>query len=196
MQAAFPCLTPPGTAPKTPETKPMSRTATSSNASPKRAAIQMGLCVGVGVAVFFAVRTGTWYGGIAPGFLAGAMFAAVISWFAKRQGSRLTLQRPSFSNEKVILEGPANHFSGTSGVGGYLFLTNTRLLFLSHREKVQNHELSIPLDEIESADAGKTLGMISNSLVVKRTSDLTERFVVHEHERWRDAVLTAKAALP
>ena len=171
----------------------MSRIATSSKASPKRAAVQMGLCVGIGVAVFFAVRSGIWYEGLAPGFLAGAMFAAVMSWFAKRQASQLTLQRPDFSNEKVILEGAANHFTGTAGTGGYLFLTNSRLLFLSHREKVQNHELSIPLDEIESVDAGKTLGMVSNGLVLKRNAEITERFVVHEHERWRDAILAAKA---
>lgn len=158
-----------------------------------RAGIKMGLFFGIAMAIFFTFQTGHWYRGIVSGIFAGTVFGSVMAWFAKRQASKLSLKRPDFGDEKAVLEGPANHFSGAEGVGGYLFLTDARLFFLSHRLNIQNHELSIPLDEIQSVEASKTLGLINNGLVIHRTPDLTERFVVFEHERWRDAILAAKA---
>lgn len=161
-----------------------------------RAGVQMGTIFGIIMAIFYGFQTGRWSGGIVPGIFAGVVFGAVMIWFAKRQASKLSLKRPDFGNEKVILEGPANHFMKSEGVGGYLFLTDARLFFLSHRLNIQNHELSIPLDEIESVEAAKTLGMISNGLVIRRSPDIMERFVVFEHERWQAAILEAKGSSP
>jgi hypothetical protein len=174
-------------------TENMSQIATQ-KVSYARAGIRMGLIFGVVMAIFYSIQTGQWYGGIVPGIFAGGVFGAVMVWFAKRQASKMSLKRPDFGEEKIVLEGPANHFAGAEGVGGYLFLTEARLFFLSHRLNIQNHELSIPLEEIQSVEASKTLGLVNNGLTIRRSPDRTERFVVFEHERWHDAILGAKAA--
>ncbi|QJE98597.1 hypothetical protein [Luteolibacter luteus] len=173
-------------------TEKMSQIATQ-KVSYARAGIQMGLFFGLLMTIIFSFQAGRWDGGILPGIIAGTIFGTVMVWFAKRQASKMSLKRPDFGDEKIVLEGPANHFAGAEGVGGYLFLTDSKLFFLSHRFNIQNHELSIPLDEIQSVEASKTLGMVNNGLMIRRTPDLSERFVVFEHERWRDAILSAKA---
>ena len=55
---------------------------------------------------------------------------------------------PVFVGETMLRNGPANHFVGVEGVGGWLYLTSGRLYFRSHSLNIQNHECSLMLDDV------------------------------------------------
>jgi hypothetical protein len=88
------------------------------------------------------------------------------------------------ADEIIFFEGPANHFKGVEAVGGKLYLTNKRLFFKSHKFNVQNHKLSISLNEIMFVNQYKTLGLVNNGLSVGVRGGMIEKFVVNEIEEW------------
>jgi len=160
--------------------------------------LRMGLITGLFFAVamtpVYALIGGNWQRAIAPGVLSGIAFGICMAWFGRRQTSKLSLERPDFGVEALVFEGPANHFVGTEGVGGYLFLTDSRLFFRSHRFNIQNHEHSIALSDIEKVEATKTAGVIPNGLAIWRRERERDRFVVNRHEEWREKIDAARQA--
>ena len=134
--------------------------------------------------VLFSWQTDNWAIGMGGGLVAGALFATLMSWFASRQTKRFSVAQPDFVGEPVIFEGPANHFKGAEGVGGYLWLTARQLLFQSHKLNIQNHECRMPISEIAEVEATRTLGIIPNGLLLRSASGTEERFVVHKNRDW------------
>ena len=118
------------------------------------------------------------------GLVAGALFATLMRWFAARQTKRFSVDPPDFDGAPILFEGPANHFKGAEGVGGYLWLTSGQLFFQSHRFNIQNHECRMPLSEIADVEATKTLGLIPNGLLVRLITGTQERFVVDKNREW------------
>jgi hypothetical protein len=156
----------------------------------------------IGCAVFFGLPMGAlyswlnhnWVIGMGGGLIAGALFGGFMSWFMAHQTKRFLVDRPELDGAPVLCEGPANHFKGAEGVGGYLWLTTEQLLFQSHRFNVQNHECRMPLAEISEVEATKTLGIIPNGLLVRHVSGAQERFVVHKNRDWVARILAARTA--
>lgn len=97
--------------------------------------------------------------------------------------------------ETILHSGPANHFRDLESVGGHLWLTSGQLHFRSHKMNLQNHEWTAPLADIVSAEATKTLGLISNGLRVRMSSGEVHRFIVNENESWAKAIMKARQAL-
>ena len=125
------------------------------------------------------------------GLVTGVLFAIIMRWFAARQTKRFSVERPDLDGAAILFEGPANHFKGAEGVGGYLWLTSGILLFRSHRFNIQNHECRMPLSEITGVESTKTLGIIPNGLLVRLVSGTQERFVVHKNRDWAARILEA-----
>jgi len=148
---------------------------------------------GLPTGVLYSLR-GNWLSGMAGGLLAGVLFATIMRWFAAHLRKRFVTQRPDFGDESILYEGPANHFQGAEGVGGYLWLTTEQLCFRSHRFNIQNHECRIPLAGIAAVEATRTLGIIPNGLVVHTESGATERFVVHGNRSWTAEISNARAS--
>lgn len=88
------------------------------------------------------------------------------------------------NGEKIIKEGPANHFKGIEAVGGKLYLTNHRIVFLSHDMNVQNHLLSVPYSEIVHVDTRNTLLFIPNGFYIQNRDNSIEKFVTYGREEW------------
>lgn len=87
------------------------------------------------------------------------------------------------STEQEIRAGAANHFMGSEGVGGKLFLTNKRLRFKSHSINIQVHELSIPLNRIVKIE--KVRGFLAfNQIGVFLKDGSVEKFVVYNRDAW------------
>jgi hypothetical protein len=121
--------------------------------------------------------------GLVLGLAAGLLFGLMTATFAAWQRSRFAREDPCLPGEHLLKQGPANHFRGPEGVGGWLYLTDRRLLFRSHRFNLQNHEVSMPLDEIVEAQVCPTAWIIPNGLRVV-VAQKAERFVVEGRRSW------------
>lgn len=95
-------------------------------------------------------------------------------------------------DETVIKHGPANHFMGIEGVGGWLYLTASRLVFKSHALNIQTHELALPLSDIRTVEPVRTMGIVPNGLKVTAGEAKPERFVVHGRKEWVRAIEDAR----
>lgn len=125
---------------------------------------------------------------LVAGIIPGTLSAVIFGWF-----NRMFLNSQYFNkstpvvlekDEDVLFETPANHFKGVEGVGGKLYLTNTRLIFKSHKLNIQNHQLEILLTDIKEFGRYKTLGLINNGLQVKNDQGAVEKFVVQQPAKW------------
>lgn len=136
-----------------------------------------GFFFGLIMGVFFVLIAGLTIGAIL-GVVAGVFFGLFVALFARSQSETFTSERPLEPNEILIKEGAANHFLNNEAVGGWIYLTDKRLLFKSHSVNVQNHELSILLGEIVEAERGRTFGIVPNQLRLKLKNQTIEKFVV------------------
>ncbi|WP_367872697.1 hypothetical protein [Luteolibacter sp. Populi] len=159
----------------------------------KRMGLYSGLIFGAWMTVFYAFRSTPWYTAFLPGILAGVVFGVFVGWLGRRKAKTLTITRPNLGNEALIFEGPANRLEGAKGAGGYLFLTSSRLLFVSPGESPQGENVEIRLAEIGDVEATQTLGLISNGLLLSLHSGKSERFVVSNHETWCEKIRLAIA---
>jgi|WetSurMetagenome_2_1015567.scaffolds.fasta_scaffold07399_5 hypothetical protein len=133
-----------------------------------------------------------WHLGILLGLVAGLLFGVSMAIFVGIQRQRFKTQRPDFSEERLLLEGPANHFLHGEGVGGWLYLTTRRLLFCSHAVNLQPHETDLPLTDIAEASPVLTAGFIPNGLLVRTVIGRNERFVVEQRKRWSMEIANAR----
>lgn len=101
------------------------------------------------------------------------------------------------AGETLLREGAANLQRGMEAVGGYLFLTDRRLLFRSHGFNVQDGDTEIPLARIHGARPCWTrlfgvLPLVPNSLSVA-TDEGHYRFVLFSRRQW---LVTIEAQMP
>lgn len=123
-------------------------------------------------------------GGLIAGIVSGLVFGLLIGLFKSSKFVEKTTQIETQPDENIFFQTPANHFKGMEGVGGKLYLTNKRLVFKSHKGNFQNHELSIPLADIQSADRYKNLGLINNGLKITSNGNQVDKFVVEKAGEW------------
>jgi hypothetical protein len=155
----------------------------------------MGTPFGFSMGVFYVLMTG-WRIGLLLAVGSGLLFGLAMAVFTSYQRRRFALDRPAFSGEKVLHEGPANHFLNREGVGGWIYLTSRRFLFRSHAINFQPHELSIELLEISEAKPAMTAKLIPNGLRIVTRSGREERFVVEDRRRWCSEIAKAQKAVP
>jgi hypothetical protein len=140
---------------------------------------QAGLFFGFFMGVFLSLIYG-WKDGVWTGFFTGVLFGLSMGLFVSYQARKFTRNRPLSANEKLIKEGPANHH----GNGGWIYLTDSRLFYISHKFNINNQELSIPLSEIATVEKGHSLGVISNQLILNLENGQTVKFVVQGVKSW------------
>ncbi len=139
---------------------------------------------------FFGFRYDLLVFGVGIGTVCGVLFGVLMAAFSSYQGKKLTSENPCGLGEELIKQGGANHFLRGEGVGGYLYLTNERLLFKSHKFNIQNHEVSILIADIDSARPYLVAGFVPSGLEVV-TGDRRERFVVAGRHDWAEEIRRA-----
>jgi hypothetical protein len=157
--------------------------------------LKMMLLTGIPFGLFMGIFWSFQYGaksGVVMGIVAGVLFGALMGVFAGYQKKKFETERPSFVGEDLVKEGGANHFRNIEAVGGWIYLTDQRLLFKSHAINVQEHELSIPLQKISEATRCMTFGVIPNGLKIRTIDGKTEKFVVEDRKDWVKMILEAK----
>jgi hypothetical protein len=140
---------------------------------------QLGLPFGFVMGIFYSFQWG-WKEGVWAGLFAGVLFGLLMALFVSYQSRKFTRNRPLSAGEKLIKEGTANH----QGSGGWIYLTDARLFYVSHKFNLSRHELSIPLSEIAAVEKGRSLGIIPNRLLLNLKNGQTEKFVVQGVKSW------------
>jgi uncharacterized protein (TIGR02996 family) len=107
--------------------------------------------------------------------------------------SWLAAVSPSLANETPIKDGAANLQRGIETVGGWLYLTNQRLVFESHAFNVQTGATVIPLASITGTRLSWTqflnrIPVFPNSMAVATTEGREYRFVLFGRQQWLDAI--------
>ena len=147
-----------------------------------KTAISSGVPFGFMMALFFSWRFGP-IGAIA-GALSGVCFGIFIGIFIERQRPKLEAKDQIFEGEKIILQGPANHFKKMEARGGWLVLTDTKLAFRSHGVNLQNEPLNIHISEISSLAKGVLGRVIPRRLSLVLQSGKRETFMVAQRGEW------------
>ncbi|MGB6066297.1 MAG: PH domain-containing protein [Desulfomonilaceae bacterium] len=157
--------------------------------------LKMMLLTGIPFGLFMGILWSFLYGsksGVVMGIVAGVLFGALMGAFAGYQKKKFEMERPTFAGEDLVKEGGANYFRNIEAVGGWIYLTDQRLLFKSHSINVQRHELSIPLEKISEAKPCMTYGIIPNGVKIRTSDGNTEKFVVEDRKDWVKNILDAK----
>ncbi|MBU1380885.1 hypothetical protein KKD49_08640 [Myxococcota bacterium] len=126
--------------------------------------------------------------GAIAGVVAGIMFGLILAAFVKRQETKLQSEDKLFEGEKVLLEGPTNHFLKLESRGGWLTLTSSKLAFRSHGKNIQNTPVDLKISDIEKAVVSATLFIIPNGLKVILKTGNSERFIVTNRKLWVEKI--------
>lgn len=149
--------------------------------------LKTGLPFGVIMGVVFSLIY-DWVTGTIAGILCGISFGIAIAVFVGLQEKKFTKDRPLKPDEELIKEGGANHFLNGEAVGGWIYLTSSRLFFKSHGSNIQNHELSVPIYEIDYAEKANTFGIIPNQLKLTLRDGQVLKFVVSGANEWVSSI--------
>jgi hypothetical protein len=87
-------------------------------------------------------------------------------------------------NEKISFQDTANQIIKRKKVSGKLFLTNERLLFVSHKLNIQSEFTSINPSDITSIEKIKMMMFFDNGLKVTLKDATSYTFVVNERKTW------------
>ncbi|MEX0702640.1 MAG: GRAM domain-containing protein [Planctomycetales bacterium] len=172
--------------------------------NPWRGAVGFG-AVGGAVAALLGWTQEGWQGallGTCVGFILGGIVGSVVGLIAMALRTEdwvpKVISMPQFvpgEGEMIVFDGPANLFRGIEGVGGWLWLTDRRLVFRPHAINIQKDPLEIPVEEIVDVETHSTWRLIPNGLIVRTRDDSSHQFVVRRRERWIDAFNDRKCRL-
>ncbi len=91
-------------------------------------------------------------------------------------------------NEKLLFEEGASYFHKYVAVGGNLFLTDQRLIFISSAANQHQHLIDINLHLIRGVEYFKTLFMNPNGMAILLSDGQMENFVVDDKKAWKSRV--------
>jgi hypothetical protein len=123
---------------------------------------------------------------ILSALMAGAISGLLFGWLMGLMANALTkrIKLLHDENETILFETQASHFKGIEAVGGLLYLTAERLVFKSHKYNIQNHTLSVNLDEIASVSRYKVFGISNNGILLETKNGSKEKFSVVQPDDW------------
>lgn len=154
-----------------------------------RTALATGLPFGVVMGLVFTLQRGP-TAGLLLGVVSGLLFGALLAGFTEAQRKRMQLGG-DFEGEKILLQGPANHWRGAEARGGWLVLTPKRLVFRSHGKNIQNQGAEVLVADITACEPANTLLLVPNGLRVRHGAGAVDKFVVTARAEWLAALAAA-----
>jgi len=105
-------------------------------------------------------------------------------WIMKKLlGKRIDNIKPELFEHELIEDAIfASLFKGFEGVGGKIFLTNTRLVFKSHSLNIQAGQTNINYTEIAEVRERKTMKVINNGVNLITKDGKEYHFVVNDRD--------------
>jgi hypothetical protein len=107
---------------------------------------------------------------------------------------------PLLPEEQLVKDGAASLQLGIDVAGGWLYLTNVRLIFESHAFNLQTGTAIVPLKSVNGTRLcwSRLFGVIPmfpNSLVVATVESREYKFLVFGRRHWKDAIEWQVAAV-
>ena len=125
--------------------------------------------------------------------ISGLLFGLYIHLFGNSKAVKRQTQIETKDGESIIHSGGANHLKNREAVGGKLYLLTDKLQFKSHRLNLQNHELTIHIDQIKDVTFYNNLGIIPNGLAISLKDGRQEKFVVSGRQHWKTEIEKLRA---
>jgi hypothetical protein len=105
------------------------------------------------------------------------------------------------SNETIVKEGVATLSRGLEGVGGYLYLTNRRLIFEPHPINIQKDIEIIDVSNIHSVSLSwsrllNLVPLVPNAINVVTKNDQRFRIIVYGRRVWAVAIASVSSQVP
>lgn len=99
-------------------------------------------------------------------------------------------------NEGIIRKGHANHYTLRMVMTGKLYLTNQRLVFVTHPLNFRQYVLSLPLNDIEAVELKNNFRFFSHGLWIRvRNTTEPHHFAVWHRKQWKKQIETAQHAM-
>lgn len=131
-----------------------------------------------GTGITFSITKGILFGGILT-----ALTYLFLATFMKHtfHDDKFVKNMPELMESEVLrLRDAASYQMDSVTVGGYLFLTDQRLYFVSHTFLQVPMKVIIPLSEVAGAESGK----LKNQMIVQIRDKKPEVFLVVNRNRW------------
>ena len=136
-------------------------------------------------------------GGFLLSVAAGAVFGMAMGLVSYTTGKRFASKIDLANDEHLIHQGSANLVDGKRVSGGWLFLTNQRLLFLPNGANLDNQARERALEDIERVDLSSIYGVLPICICVNTVfDDQGVKYVVESRKRWKGQIDSAIMALP
>jgi hypothetical protein len=172
--------------------------------------VRSGLVVGIATTIFFVFKSViAWVTGeqettdeilksVFASLLAGLVSGLLFGWFTDKylvfglfaKGANFDLD----DNETIISKKQANRLTSSVGIGGYLCLTDKKLIFKSYSSDTNNQEWTINLSDISGVEKFRTLGLVNNGIKIITKEKVVERFVVDRQKQWLQSINQIKTA--
>lgn len=157
--------------------------------------LKVGLLAGLFFCLFFGIALTFLYDlqkalimGPISGLVFGLFMALMLYFFSKSKKVSDQTKLEGVNESEIMYAGAANHFVKREAVGGKLYLLNDRLIFKSHNLNVQNHTLSIKIDNINELIFFSPLGIVKNGLQINLKDGAIEKFVVNNRDIWKQYI--------
>jgi hypothetical protein len=167
-----------------------------------KVSILAGLAFGIGTC-FIVLPVAYFLGGIKGGLYlsagSGALFGLAIGVLSYTAARRLQSRVDLTEGETLIHQGAASHWKGKQPTGGWLYLTNHRLVFVSHSASRAGQRWETSLNEIRGVSLCTSFKVMPNGIFVSTVFHEDgdgERFVVEHRKRWKQHIDGAIALLP
>lgn len=112
----------------------------------------LGAMYGLPMGIFLGLVNQSIASGILVAIFGGLLFGFLMFLFNKPTEKKFAQMRAEMEKEKTIIcDGTANILKN----GGWMFLSETELLFCPHKMNVSSQEITIPLSDIQSVTVQK-----------------------------------------
>jgi hypothetical protein len=118
----------------------------------------------------------------------GVFFGLCMTALVASPGLKQSATPQFHSDEHILKSSPANHVSRLITIGGWLYLTNKRLIFQSHTFVQPSYERIFSLATITDAQPSMTAWIVPNGLTITTRDGQIERFVVAQRQEWSAAI--------
>ena len=133
--------------------------------------------------IFLSIISMSVVKGVILGVISGLLFAGVLIIFiAYVAAGKDKLKERYGINEQAFYDGGASYIMDKVSIGGWMYMFDERLCFLSHKINVHVGQIIIPYQDIYSVTKGRKWRRIT----IKTKDGKCGEFVVNEADEWVD----------